>query len=234
MASSSFHLYQLQKIDLLMDHNNQLVNSINDTLANNPGLKVAEKVLAEATSVFQKISDELAQTEASAHAKQIKIEQSESSLYKGNISNPKELKDLQAEIASLKKALSQIEENQLLQMAAVEEAEAVQNDAKTAYNVALQKAESENVKLVVELDAAKKNLEKLVVEREVAIQQLNPESISIYEKLRKSKNRIAIAQVEDESCAVCGSEIRVSDIQKSKTSSTLSFCPGCGRILYAG
>ncbi len=234
MTSSSFHLYQLQKIDLLIDHNNQQVNSIHDTLANNPGLKAAENILAEATLVFQKCSDELAQTEAAARAKQIKIEQSESSLYKGNISNPKELKDLQAEIASLKKALSQIEENQLLQMAAVEEAESTLKDAKSAYNSALQTAESENVKLIVELDAAKKNLETLVVEREVAIQQLIPESIAIYEKLRKSKNRIAIAPVEDESCAVCGSEIRVSDIQKSKTSSTLSFCPGCGRILYAG
>jgi len=184
--------------------------------------------------VFHRTTGDLKQTEASAQAKQVKIEQSESSLYKGSITNPKELSDLQAEISSLKKSLAQIEETQLLQMASVEEAEKQMTSAKKEYESALKKAETENSSLFSELETIKKNLEKLRVEREVALQQLSAESISVYENLRKAKNRIAITQVEDESCSVCGSEIRPTEIQKSKSSTSIAFCPGCGRILYAG
>ncbi len=234
MASSSFHLFQLQKIDLLIDHNLQQEKSIQLALSNNPVLKAAEKVLEEANLVFHRTTGDLKQTEASAQAKQIKIEQSESSLYKGSITNPKELSDLQAEISSLKKSLAQIEETQFLEMASVEEAEIQMTSAKKEYESALKKAETENSSLFSELETIKKNLEKLRVEREVALQQLSVESISVYENLRKAKNRIAITQVEDESCSVCGSEIRPTEIQKSKSSTSIAFCPGCGRILYAG
>lgn len=234
MASASFHLFQLQKIDLLIDQNLQQEKSINLALSNNPALKAAEKRLEEANLAFHQASSDLKQTEESAHSKQIKIEQSESSLYKGSITNPKELRDLQAEIASLKKSLTQIEEVQLQQMAVLEEAEKHINIARSEHEAALKKAESENSTLFSDLQAVAKTLEKLKVERAVAIQQLSTDSIAVYENLRKAKNRIAITQVEDESCSVCGSEIRPNEIQKSKSSASLAFCPGCGRILYAG
>lgn len=234
MASASFHLFQLQKIDLLIDQNLHQEKSINLALSNNPALKAAEKDLEEAKMVFLRSSSDLKQTEEAAQAKQIKIEQSESSLYKGSITNPKELSDLQAEIASLKKSLMQIEEVQLQQMAALEEAEKHFESVKVEHETAVKKAESENSTLYSDLQSVVKNLEKLTVEREVAIQQLSAESISVYENLRKAKNRIAITQVEDESCSVCGSELRPTEIQKSKSSTSVAFCPGCGRILYAG
>lgn len=46
---------------------------------------------------------DLKTAEAEAEAQKIKIEQTEASLYGGSVHNPKELQDLQREVASLKK-----------------------------------------------------------------------------------------------------------------------------------
>ena len=53
----------------------------------------------------------------------VKIEQSEASLYSGNVTNPKELQDLQNEAAALKRYLVTLEDRQLEAMLEVETAE---------------------------------------------------------------------------------------------------------------
>ncbi len=234
MANSSFHLYQLQKIDLQQDRNNQQIKKITELLASNPVLKEAEETTNQLKELLHRKSNELKQIEDSAHQKQIKIEQSESALYKGSISNPKELKDLQAEIVSLKKALSQIEEKQLVLMDEVEKLETSVAISTQEYQKILTQSESENVRFVQELESLKRANEKLVVERDLAVKQIASDLVGIYEKLRSSKNRIAVSMIEEEACSACGAEITPSDIQKAKTSTILLFCPTCGRILYAG
>ena len=71
-------------------------------------------------------------------------------------------------------------------------------------------------------------------EREAATGQIPANILTVYEKLRISKKHIAVTPIDDQCCATCGSEITASDIQKARLSSSLSFCPFCGRILYAG
>lgn len=234
MANTSFHLFQLQKIDLQIDQTVLKIKKINDTLANNPVLKAADLKVSQTKELLHKKTTELKQVEETAHTKQIKIEQSESSLYKGTISNPKELNDLQAEIASLKKLLSQIEENQLALMSEVEEIESKLAKASDEYDAVFKAAELDNGKLIEDRKNLLHNNEKLALEREVALKQISAESIAVYEKLRAAKNRIAVTDVVDEACSTCGSEITAANIQKAKTSATLSFCSGCGRILYTG
>lgn len=217
-----------------IDQNNQQIKKNADLLANNPLLKAAEETLNQAKESLFKKNNELKQVEASAHAKQIKIEQSEASLYKGTITNPKELKDLQAEISSLKKSLAQIEESQLLLMDDVEKIELSLAKATSAYQTVLEQVTTENSKTSHDLDTLKRSNENLLVERGVALKQIPAEAATIYEQLRITKKRIAVSQVEDEACAVCGSEISPSNIQKARMSTSLVFCPSCGRILYAG
>lgn len=234
MSNSSFHLYQLQKIDLRIDQINLRIKKTNDLIKDNKTLSAAEEKVNQVKAILHQKTTELNNIEDISKNKQIKIEQTEASLYKGSISNPKELKDLQIEVASLKKSLSLIEENQLLLMAEVESLEANFISEKDQYAIVLSESEILNHQFFQELETHKKENEKLAAERYVAAGQLQPEHISAYEKLRVSKNRIAVTSVEDESCATCGSEISASDIQKARGSVTLSFCPSCGRILYAG
>jgi uncharacterized protein len=234
LANTSFHLYQLQKIDLQIDHANQQIKKINDLLKNNAALNAAQEKLNQIKAFHEQKTAELLQVEASARNKQIKIEQSESAMYKGNISNPKELKDLQNEIASLKKILGQIEENQFQLMSDLETLDENLKKVEAEYSTVLTECEITNQGYFQQIETLKKETERASAERAVTFGQLQPEHIAIYEKLRNSKNHIAVTKVEDESCSTCGSEISASDIQKARGSASLLFCPSCGRILYAG
>jgi predicted nucleic acid-binding Zn-ribbon protein len=234
LSNSSFHLYQLQKVDLRLDHLNQRLEKIALLLNNNPRLVEAQNQVNLTLSIIHGKEDELAKLEQTAAAKKIKIDQSEAALYNGKIINPKELKDLQAEINSLKRAVGTVEDEQLTLMSQLEEIHLTLLQDQKSYDSVLAESESDNQQLFGEKSELDKEKEKLITERQAASGQIQAEVMNIYEKLRMSKNHIAVSAIEDQSCATCGSEITASDIQKARSSTSLSFCPSCGRIIYAG
>lgn len=234
LSNSSFHLYQLQKVDLRLDQINQRTEKIGQLLSNNPELVETENQVNSTLKMIHEKENELSALEEASSKKKIKIEQSEASLYNGKISNPKELKDLQTEIVSLKKAISSIEDDQLILMAQLEEYNQILQQNQKVHDSVLINSQQDGQKLLSEIDELNKEKEKLIKERQAATGQIQAESLRIYENLRNSKNHIAVAIIDDQCCATCGSEITASDIQKARSSSALFFCPSCGRIIYAG
>ncbi len=234
MTNMSFHLFQLQKIDLRIDQIDVRVKKINDLIKNNASLQEADALVKKAESEVAHKNSEIADLESAANAKTIKIEQSESSLYKGNIQNPKELADLQKEIASLKHFLASIEEDQLNKLGELETLTTELEKHKHTHQSIFDDWQKANSSLMIELEELKKEKEKLTAERQAVLNQVSPENQSLYEKLRISKNRIAVTSVEEESCTICGAEVTAADIQKAKSAANLTTCASCGRILYTG
>jgi predicted nucleic acid-binding Zn-ribbon protein len=234
LSHSSFHLYQLQKVDLRIDQVNQRLEKIEAQLNDNPRLREAEKQVSLDQAAVTKVENDLAALENVSTAKKVKIEQSEAALYSGKNTNPKELKDLQAEIESLKRTLSANEEEQLNSMAALEDEQAKLKASQAIHATVSAEIEQENSQLIIEKNNLNKEKEKLLTEHNAAQGQIPAEILAIYEKLRTSKNHIAVTAIDDQCCSTCGSEITASDIQKARASTALSFCPSCGRILYAG
>ena len=234
MSNSSFHLFQLQKVDHRLDQIEQRSEKIAALLSNNPKLRSAEAQVKAGQQTLQQKEDELKTLEGQANGKKIKIEQSEAALYSGKNSNPKELKDLQLEIEALKRALGSLDEEQLNAMAILDEINQKLQENQAAYTAALAESQQENQQLFAEKGDLDKEKEKLLKERQAAAGQIAADAMSIYEKLRGTKNHIAVTAIDEQCCSVCGSEITASDIQKARASSGLSFCPSCGRILYAG
>jgi predicted nucleic acid-binding Zn-ribbon protein len=234
MTNLSFHLFQLQKIDLRLDQINSRIFQIQESVKNDQALKDLAQKRKALEIDSENLSKEIAELSEMVRAKRVKIELSESSLYKGSIQNPKELGDIQKEIASLKNALTNLENQQFQKLLASEKLEEdieVQSKLYVLLNEGWLEA---NQKLLEEQEVLEKEKEKLVVEHDAVIGQVSSENISLYEKLRISKNRIAVTSVEDESCSICGSEISAANIQKAKSSTLLTTCPSCGRILYTG
>ena len=234
MTNLSFHLFQLQKVDLRFDQIEARLKKVNDLIEHNQALQEADVLVKKAESNVALKNAEITELENAAHSKTIKIEQSEASLYKGGNQNPKELADLQKEIASLKRVLSTIEEDQLNKLTELEDLSLALSKNQEAYSVIFDNWQNANQSLMVELESLNKEKEKIKAERLVVISQVAPENLSLYEKLRISKNRIAVTSVEEESCTICGSEISAANIQKAKSSTSLTTCPSCGRILYTG
>jgi predicted nucleic acid-binding Zn-ribbon protein len=234
MANFSFHLFQLQKIDSQIDQINTRLKKISDLLVNDPQLIEAENELSSCQTIYSEKENSFSDLENQAAKKKIKIEQSESALYSGKNSNPKELKDLQAEIESLKHSLLTLEEDQLGVMSSLDEIDTALQTKKERFSLVKAESDKRNSNLLCEKSNLEKELYKFTAERLAASGQIPADILQNYEKLRIIKNHIAVTSVEDQSCSTCGSEITAAEIQKSRTSITLCYCPSCGRILYAG
>jgi predicted nucleic acid-binding Zn-ribbon protein len=231
--SAALGLYRLQQVDSQMDHAHARLKAIQQTLENDEELRRFMERCTEAENRYKEAERLLKQTEQEVEKQRIKIQQAEASLYGGHVHNPKELQDLQKDVASLKRHLETLEERQL---------EAMELSEKTEKELTMAQAEQKRVKesrgeqfrgLSEESTVLNRNIESFSSERLAVVQDLTAPAISSYEQLRKQRRGLAVTTLSDGSCAACGTTLTPSQQQSARSSSQLYYCPSCGRILYA-
>lgn len=225
-------LYRLQQIDSQTDRARARIQEIDALLDDDAELRLAREREQEARTRHQAAERALGQAEMDVHNQQIKIEQTEASLYGSGAHSPKELQDLQNETAALKRYLVVLEDRQLEAMQAVEEAESALQSARTV----LQAAEHSRGRQVEDLRSERETLEKeisrLGTERQAAGGALPPDVSGLYEELRQQRQGVAVASISDSSCGVCGSSLTPALVQNARSDGQPALCPSCGRILY--
>ncbi len=231
--SAALGLYRLQQVDSQIDQIQARLKTIQQTLENDVELRGARENVAAADTKYKDAERTLKQSEAEVEKQHIKIQQTEASLYGGQVHNPKELQDLQKDVASLKRHLETLEERQLEAMLAAESTEADFQTAKTNLEFTQSNLKDQNHDLTKESEALHKDLERLSSERQAVITDIAKEYLSVYEQLRKQKRGIAITTISDSSCEACGTTLTPSQQQNAHSTSQLFHCPTCGRILYA-
>lgn len=230
--SAALGLYRLQQVDSQIDSANARLGEIRKTLENNAEMNAALNRMQTSKAEHQRFQHELKNAEAEVQAQKIKIEQNESSLYGGSVKNPKELQDLQLEVASLKKYLVTLEERQLEAMMNAEDGESEMGSAGAALEVVQARLGNEHSKLIEEQTRLTSQLESLVDEREAAVAPVEQSMLQTYEALRKQKKGVAVAAIDDGICASCGTTITAA-AQQAARSAKLVNCSTCGRILFA-
>jgi uncharacterized protein len=231
--SSSLGLFRLQQVDSQIDRARLQLDKIRKTLENDVELKKALALVESSQADFQAAKNNLKTAEADAQAQKIKIEQTEASLYGGSVHNPKELQDLQRDVASLKKHLATLEERQLEAMLKSEQAEAVLSEARSGLESMQSRLSGEHKTLLEEQSKLLKALETLSQEREASLSPVEGELMRIYNDLRKQKRGVAVTEFAENSCSSCGATLTSSLQQNAKSPKQLTYCPSCGRILYA-
>jgi hypothetical protein len=232
--SQSPLLYQLQQVDSQTDQAHQRLHAIAQALENDATLRQAATHADEAQKALRNAQKALRQAEEMVKAQQIKIEVTEANLYGGKVRNPKELQDLQSEAAALKRYLETLEERQLEQMMAVEQAEAEQTQAQANFQDTQARVSEQQAGLKGEQTALQQNVERLRIERQAVVTSLAADVVAHYEQLRQQRRGVAVARINNRSCSACGSTINTAVAQAAASASQLSHCPTCGRILYAG
>jgi predicted nucleic acid-binding Zn-ribbon protein len=227
-------LYRLQRIDSQLDKAHNTLRSIEKKLGDNSLLDAAQRKVTEAEDKLQAESKRLRNAQNKSHDVRVKMEQSESSLYGGKIQNPKELQDLQNGIASLKRLISTLEDNELDAMMAVEEAETHYNDVK----VAIQEEQGKQIEKTAQLNDEKTKLlekiERLEAERNATLPPISASDLSLYDQLRITRSGIAVAKISSQACDACGTTLTAAMIQSTQSTGQVIRCPTCGRILYPG
>ena len=232
--SAALGLYRLQQIDSQMDVARARLESIRQTIENDVELRAATERVSAAESHRHETERAQKQAEAAAQAQRTKIEQAESSLYGGAVRNPKELQDLQHDVASLKKYLATLEDS-LLDTMQIAESSA---SSLTVERVALTDIESrlgeQTRHLVRERGELTQALGKLSAEREAASAPIQSTQIEMYTDLRHTRRGLAVAALSDGDCGGCGSSLTPGLQQAARNNNQIQHCPSCGRILFSG
>jgi len=231
--SASLGLYRLQMVDSRLDGIRARLGEIRQILENDKEMQKAQAQVDKAEQKHNQALQVLKKAEAEVGVQKIKIEQSEAKLYSGTVKNPKELQDLQNEVAALKRYLSTLEDRQL-------EAMLEEETAATEKQVTLDKREQvrvrleeQNKDLTAEQADLEKDFERFESERQATLSPLDVNLLTIYDELRQQKRGVAVAAVNDGTCGACGTTLTPALNQSVRFSAELCNCPSCKRILFA-
>jgi predicted nucleic acid-binding Zn-ribbon protein len=227
-------LFRLQQIDSQLDNAQASLYNVELELKDSSALITAQENI---TAAEQNHKDELKilrDCENKSYNTRIKIELSEASLYGGKIQNPKELQDLQNEIASLKRLIVTLEDKELAAMMAVDETETKLTRATEILNETKARKIEQDSRLNGEKTNLMAQIKRLEAERLATLSAITKEDLDLYEQLRKLRNGVAVVKISSRACGACGATLTAALIQSTQSTSQLIRCPTCGRILYHG
>lgn len=234
IMSQVFLLYRLQQIDLQLDQAKSRLTQLKSLLEDNADLRQAQDDYNRQETIVKELEKKIRLIDQDVQQQNIKIEQSEAALYGGRIKNPKELKDLEDEVKSLKKYLQVLEDRQLEAMIHLEEETKILQDFLVALNQVKQDVLQRTSRYSGEKTDVEKEIQRLENERTIAVSSIESSYYERYQLIRANKKGIAVSRVQDKCCSACGTTLTGGLIQESRSPHHLAFCPSCGRILYGG
>lgn len=162
-----------------------------------------------------------------------KIKHESNRLYGGDITSPKELASIQAELDSLRRRKNHLEDQDLEVMErreAVEKEMAELDQRVSDLEQSSQEAAAARDAAAVEIETDMKANTK---ERAAILPELPPELLETYEELRPKKNGVAAAALEGGVCRGCGVSLSpmALDAIKRAGPGELARCENCRRIL---
>jgi predicted nucleic acid-binding Zn-ribbon protein len=232
--SRPFKLFRLQQLDSQIDWMGSRLEEINTALQDSEKLRRAEGRVEKQESELGTARKALRSAEENVRMQRLKIEQSEATLYGGKVRNPKELQDLQNEVASLKRYLEVLEDRQLEAMLVEEEAASKLLLAEQQLDQVKSATAQQHGELNRERDGLLKDLEHHMQERIAAVGSIESRDLAVYKKLREKRRGIAVAKVTDRACSACGSTLSTALLHAARSPNQITQCDSCARILYTG
>jgi predicted nucleic acid-binding Zn-ribbon protein len=193
----------------------------------------AQAAHAEKKSAFDEIAHEQSRLEGDVQMIDDKIKHESNRLYGGDITSPKELASIQAELDALRRRKNHLEDQDLEVM---ERREGVENDVSLLeaqleeLRAKAQEATEARDHAAVEIET---ELNKNTAARAEILPQIPEELLDTYEELRPKKGGVAAAALEGNVCRGCGVSLSpmALDVIKRAEEGELARCENCRRIL---
>lgn len=228
------NLFNLQEIDRSIVKARERIAAIEEQLEDDAAVQKALRHVKESEATLTKVRSEHSSAEHAVQAQRTKIEQNESALYGGSVTNPKELEDLQMEQESLKRYLVTLEDRLLEAMMELDDAEEAYVNVEAELDLVKTQSAAQNADLIAEKEALENDIARLESEREATLANVSAEDLDTYTNLRERFHGVVIAEVVGGNCSICGLDLARSKMQDIQSGSDLIRCSQCNRILYAG
>jgi predicted nucleic acid-binding Zn-ribbon protein len=230
--SALYDLYKLHKVDSALHSLRQEAAGLDTGQEEQAAIKrlsgESSEVLGHARQVSQEIRDLELQQKGYAE----KVKGFEKKLYDGSVVSPKEVENIEKEIAMLKGLIDRGDER-LLEL--YEESPTATSEAQGAQKQIdeLNAAIARKRELAVQRHAEiKTEFEKLKTSRPALAAEVEKDLLARYEDVRKRTGSTGMAEVtEDMRCSMCGMAVPERQ-SKALDDDRLVFCEGCQRILF--
>ena len=194
-------------------------------------LKEIEGVLARARAYEHKAQQMVARSADEVASIQAKIDSEQAKVLSGAVTDSKELQNLTRELEALGRRKDALERQELDLM---EKAEAGQSQV-AKVEAALVEGHEKEVSLIEAFRArggeVQTEIARLTAERAAIASRIAAPTLGRYEKLRESKNGIAVGVLHGMLCSACRTELPAGTAQALIAGADVSECPNCKRIL---
>ena len=226
-------LYDLQAIDLKLDHNRERLQIIAAALGTEGELPALRAQLRAVEASVAKVTGQQRQMDQETAALTERITQAEGKLYGGKVVNPRELSDLQADIAQLNRQRSQHEDQTLQVMVELDGLQSKAEGGSAALGVQEERWRTQQASMAEEQGTLQTEVAELTVERDRLASQMPPPDLSLYDQVRRSHGGRAVARVDREACESCRVGLSTRLLQSARLATTPVRCSNCGLILLA-
>ncbi len=226
-------LWLLQETDTALESRRGSLADAQSRLGETEDLAALRERVAELRAAARAAEAEQKDIELEADALRAKIAPQEAKLYGGSIKNPKELKDLQADIEQLKRHLSSIEDRDLEALTAVDRAEEELQTAESDLATLDASWGEEQAELTERIERLTREIAEHEELRRERADNIAPELLRTYDRLRVAHQGRGVAKLDRNLCMGCRISLPVNLVNRARAGSALTQCPNCERILIA-
>ncbi len=229
----ALQLYQLQELELEARSAGRRLQAIAAALADDAGMQAAQDRCQAARDALKPLRARLRDLELETAGNEEKIRNTGQQLYSGAVKSPREMQDMQLEVAALTRRNSDLETWMLETMLAVEEADGQLTEAESALAEVVDRRGDEHRELLQEQETLKTSLPQLEARRQEALAQIAQDLQKQYLALKPRKGGQPVARMEGNSCALCGVAQTLTAEREVRHGRKLVTCANCGRILVS-
>ncbi len=227
-------LYQLQLLDNEWDQTTDRLEQVKRRLGETGDVDRAQRAVEESAIEAGELRRSLHALELEVGGLAAKLAANQERLYGGKVRNPKELSSLQDEAASLRRRQSELEDDQLELMIAVEEGEAELAERQARLRQIEAHWHQEQSELQSERDRLELHKAELEQERADLRGRIGAAQLATYEDLRARTGGSPIAHLKNGICQSCGVDVPTGVAREVERGIGQHDCPICGRLLLYG
>lgn len=225
-------LFALQELDLVLASDRAELGDIESRLGETDELREARRLVDERKQELRAAEKRAKEAEFEADEQRRRIEPVEHKLYRGGITNPKELEDLQRDLESLQRRRAELDERALQALDELDAAQRALEEAEQARREVAGQFDADQEALAGRRAELDREMADLEARRAEQLQRVDGELLSFYERIGPRRGGRAVAKVEGGACGGCRISLPVNVLQRARSGSGIVQCSSCERILY--
>jgi len=225
-------LARLNDLDLAVDATKTRLAEIAEALREPAALASARRSAADLQKEVDRLRTEQRSLEHHQADLEQKIEKTETRLYSGEVTSPRELEDGQRDVVQHQHQKAAVEDRLLEIMVALESATAALDKAQAGVSTLATDWETQQTALRAEQARLRARLPGELARQAAARQGIPAELLRTYDTLRPRRGGRAVAELDGDECSACLVAVPPSKLEAARFSDELVYCGNCGRLLW--